>query len=78
MNCHIGKIFRNMQVNFDDKFKANKLILSISSRENGIIGWMVKYVILRKPTVILKIHKTPRLHKKNYIQAWCTVSGHES
>ena len=45
-------------VGFDDTFKADNRILSIVSRANGMIGWMIRNFISMEANVILKIYKT--------------------
>ena len=47
-----------LRVTFDDTFKADNHILSIVSRANGMIVWMVIDFISRKANVILKAYKT--------------------
>ena len=41
----------------DGTFKSENHILSIASRTNGMVGWMVRHSISKAPNVVLKIYK---------------------
>ena len=57
--------------------KADNYILSIVSRVNGRIRWIVRNFISRETNVILEIYKTLiRPHIEYCTQAWATVSRH--
>ena len=43
----------NQEVGFDNTFKADNYIVSIVSKTNGMIGWMVRNFISRKTNVVL-------------------------
>ena len=53
----------NLGFGFDDTFKSDTHILSVVSKANGMIRWMVRNVISREANAVLKIYKTLiRLH----------------
>ena len=63
----------NVGVSFDDTFKADNHILSIVSRVNKMISWMVRNFISREAN-LLKIFKTlKRLHVEYCIQDWAPL-----
>ena len=45
------------RVGLDDTFKVGNYILSIISRSNGMISWMVINIISSKVNVALKMYK---------------------
>ena len=62
----------------DDIFKAGNHILSIVSKANGMIGWMVSN-ISKEVKVVLKIYKTlKRPHIEYCTQAWAPVLRHRN
>ena len=48
----------NLGVDFDDAFKADNQILSVVSRANVIISWMIRNFISREVNVALKYSKS--------------------
>ena len=45
----------DLDVGFDDKFKADNHILCVVLRVNGIIDWVVKKLISAEANTVLKI-----------------------
>ena len=44
-----------MRFGFDNTFKNDNIILSLVSRLNGMIGWMVRNFISRETNLVLKL-----------------------
>ena len=67
----------NLQIGFDDTFKADNHILAIVSRANRKIGWMVRNLISREANGVFKIHITLiRPHIEYCTQVWASLSKH--
>ena len=57
-NGDIPKVYKesNPGVDFDNRFKTDNLILSIISRVNIMIGWIIKNLPTKVATVVLNIY----------------------
>ena len=68
----------DLELIVDDTFETDNYILSIVSRANKMIGWVVRNLISREANVVFKIHKTLiRHHIKYCTQAWTLESRYE-
>ena len=68
---------RDLGVIFDDSFKFNCHILSIVSKANQKIGWVMRNILSRSAYVITRVYKTLiRPHIEYCTQAWAPVARH--
>ena len=63
----------NLDVGFNDILKVDNPILSILSRANGMIDWMVNDIISKEVYAVLKISKAKRPHVEYSTQTWALL-----